>query len=393
MGKKKTSIKIKHHNYNLYAKKKHRGRQTLAVILTVAAAAVLCVVGYSAGKPIMEYLTNREQYTSDNSSVWTPPTTEDTADAAESAAPSSEQAESAEPVEEYALEDTYILPEGAALNSGSLNSAIAAAKNSGYTGVAVTLKDADGYFLYRSSIEGIKDSEDIKGALTAEQICDIITKAELTPVARINTLMDHISPNSIEGIKFTSTEGWTWLDNYAENGGKTWLNPFNKETADFMEKITEELSAAGFKTIVLTNTKFPNFNPVDYSLLADIGDSSKRLTALWQVVESAGKGAEKNGAEILPEMGAGIFEAEKLSTDAELSADKEKLKNFTLLIDYSAENNSNVYIEAKTFTNKMKALYPGQEYAVLIKGSGFSGNTFTEVKRAFEEAGIVIFSE
>lgn len=393
MGKKKTNIKIKHHNYNLYSKKKHRGKQTLAVILTVAAAAVLCVVGYSAGKPIMDYFKNREQYTSEDSSAWTPPTAENTADT-ETVATVAETSESTEPpVEEYALSNTFILPEGAALNTGSLNSAIAAAKAGGYTGVAVTLKDADGYFLYKSGIEGIKDGEGIKGALTAEQICDIITKAELTPVARINTLMDHISPTGVEGIKFTATEGWTWLDNYAENGGKTWLTPFNKETADFIGDITAELSSAGFKTIILTNTKFPNFNTVDYSLLSDIGDEQKRLTALWRVVESVRREAEKNGAEVIPEMGAGIFEAEKLSTDAELAGDKERLKNLTLLIDYSAENNTNVYVEAKTFIGKMKAIYPGQEYAVLIKGSGFSGNTFAEVKRAFEESDIVVFSE
>ncbi len=393
MGKKKTNIKIKHHNYNLYSKKKSRGKQTLAVILTVAAAAVLCVVGYSAGKPIMDYFKNRDQYTSDSSSVWTPPTAEDTSHA-ETVPPAIESVESTEPpAEEYSLENTFILSEGAALNSGSLNSAIAAAKNGGYTGVAVTLKDADGYFLYKSDIEGIRDGEGVRGALTAEQICDIITKAELTPVARINTLMDHISPSGVEGIKFTATEGWTWLDNYAENGGKTWLTPFNKETSDFIGQITEELSAAGFKTIILTNTKFPNFNSVDYSLLADIGDASKRLTALWRVVESARRAAEKNGAEILPEMGAGLFETEKLSTDAELADDKDKLKNLTLLIDYSAENNTDVYVEAKAFIGKMNALYPGQKYAVLIKGSGFSGSTFAEVKRAFEESGIVVFSE
>ena len=87
-----------------------------------------------------------------------------------------ESVESTEPpAEEYSLENTFILSEGAALNSGSLNSAIAAAKNGGYTGVAVTLKDADGYFLYKSDIEGIRDGEGVRGALTAEQICDIIT--------------------------------------------------------------------------------------------------------------------------------------------------------------------------------------------------------------------------
>lgn len=391
MSKKRKNIKIKHHNYNLYHRKKSRGKQVLAVIVTIVAAAALCVVGYGVGKPVLNYFQNKEDFTSDSSSGWTPPATEEIT--AEATTEIVETVEADEP-ENYVLSGTFILPESAALSSSSLNSAIAAAKNNGYTSVAVTMKDTDGYFLYKSNIDGIKDSDGIKGALTAEQICDIITNAGLTPVARINTLLDHISSNYIENIKYTSTDGWTWYDNYVDSGGKTWLTPFSSATADFIGSITSELSDAGFRSIVLTNTIFPAFNSVDYTMLADIGDSEKRTEALWTVIDAAVSGAE-GGAEILLEMGEeNMFATDMLSTDAEPTADRTKLKSVTLLIDYTADTSSgNLYIDAKSFIGKMSAMYPGQEYAVLIKGNGFSESTLSEVKRAFEETDIVVFSE
>ena len=64
MKPKKTNIKIKRRKYNLYNKKKSKSRQVLSIVITIAAACVLGVVGYGVGKPIMNYLQNREQYVS-----------------------------------------------------------------------------------------------------------------------------------------------------------------------------------------------------------------------------------------------------------------------------------------------------------------------------------------
>ena len=184
---------IRDSKYSLYQRKKSKGRKFLTGLLMVILVAGLCVLGYGLGKPLVEYFSNRGNEPPPES-AWTPPVS------AEPAAPSAEgtaekPAESSEPTAEPEIEKTvsaFILPETAALSSESLNSALAAAKNSGCTDITVTLKDEAGSFLYKTALKDIPESQ-ITGTLTAKQIADIITRAGMTPHARINTLLDRTS--------------------------------------------------------------------------------------------------------------------------------------------------------------------------------------------------------
>lgn len=204
MAQKKTNIKIKHKKFNLYNKKKSKARQAFSVVLTIAAVCALGIVGYGIGKPVLDYFQNRGQYTSDTSSngsdmSGTIPDTPDSSDTSDdvsaSGAPetsgnsseSSQNSENAIPPMDGTM---YFLPDNAAASSASLNSALAAAKSAGHTAVAVTLKDASGYFYYKTNIASVKDTDSVKGTLTAAQIYDIVTKAGFSPAARISTLMD-----------------------------------------------------------------------------------------------------------------------------------------------------------------------------------------------------------
>lgn len=392
MKRKKTNIKIKHRKYNLYKRQKTTGQKVLAVVITAAVAVVLCVVGYGLGKPITDYFNSKGDTTSESGPAWTPPTQE---------APTAETSETptAEPVEETAepvpVEDkgAYYLPQIACTSTESLNSALAAAKNGGYSVAVVTLKDNMGSFLYKSEIEGIKDSSAIRGGLSARQICDVITAAGMKPAVQISTLKDHSSGTLIEDMKYTSTDGWGWLDDYAQNGGKTWLSPFNSKTAEFIAQITSELSGTGFKQIILADTIFPQFRSVDFTLLENITDEQKRIDALWSVISAADAAAKANGAEILLKVSAdSIFADSLISTDAEPAADKAKLKSVKLLISYTADKKSSTaYADAKGFIGRMGAMYSGQQYAVLIRGAA-SGNS-AQAKQAFEESGIYVFCE
>ncbi len=395
MKQKKTNIKIKHRKYNLYNRKKSKGKQFLAIVLTLVAAAALCVVGYGLGKPIVEYFQNKENMTSDSSSAWTPPTSD--ADTSENTQTSevSDTIETTELAKEEKEEAGFMLPKNAALNSESLKSAVAAAKNSGISTVVVTLKDDVGNFLYKSGIEGINDSEAVTGALTAGQIFGIINDAGLTPVAKISTLKDHISYKYIEDMNFTTTDGWAWLDNFADQGGKTWLSPMLPATVRFISDITSELSAAGFKTILLADTMFPPFRPsYDYALVGDYSDSEQRLKALWKVIDTASAAAEKNGASIKLEMNGESLLGDRTATDAEAAGDKEKLRSAAVIVDYVADPSaSNAYINVKSFIGRMTNTYKGQEFAVLIKGGGFSASVLDTIKQAFAEAGIIVYLE
>lgn len=389
--KKSKKIKIKHRKYSLYNRRKSKGKQALAIILTIVIAAALCVVGYGLGKPIVEYFQNRQNDSGDGGTAWTPPTYETGSAGGSSEAGTADSGESSD-AEQDGSHGAYILPENAAVNAQSLAVAVNAARSQGCTAVVVTLKGNTGEFFYKSEIAGIKDSDAVKGTLTAKQIYDTITEAGLEAQARINTLKDHTSPAYVDDIKFVAVEGWGWLDNYADQGGKPWVSAFGSRTPQYISSIVRELSNAGFKQIVLANNIFPVFRPADYGYLADINDSAKRSDALWGVISACLDAA--GDARLLIEMDSGeLLASDKLSTTAELANDRAKLAETELLLYYTGMDGSggNSYMQAKSFIGRMQVAYSGQRYSVVISRSQMPQADLDSVSQAFGESGINVF--
>ena len=396
MKQKKQGIKIKHRRYNLYNRKKSTAKKVLATVLTVLAAAVLCVVGFGIGRPLMEYFQNKKDNTSsDSSPSWTPPesVTQESAQTAETADTQEQESQQTSQAEPEPQQETGALFLDEAVleyyDTDSLKSTIASAKSSGYTAVCVTMKDDMGYVLYKTEIEGVKDSGAVKGKLTAKQVCDTIKGMGMTPVARINTLKDHTSGIYVGGNYLITGDMGAWHDAAPANGGKKWLDPFNANTVEYIAQMTAELSKAGFGRIVLANTIFPEFHPTDYSeYLAGqpIGDETARLNALWDVITAADGAARDNGAKIMLETdSASLFADSRLSTTAEAAGDSTRLHGVELLIAYAGDG---AYTGAKSFMGRMGAQLSGQEYAVLV-GSGAAQD---ELTRAFTENGIAVYS-
>jgi len=389
---KRKPIKIKHHKYTLYNKKKSKSRQALTVVLTVLVAALLCVVGFGIGRPLMEFIQGDRQ-PADTSSAWTPPVTEEPAKdpTAEAVTVGAESVE-AEPVE--AADIVYELPASALKNTTALNNAVKAAKAQGCTGVMVTAKNSSGGFLYASEIDGVKGMDSVVGTLTAKQICDAITAEGLVPYAKISTLKDPLACDYISDVRYVTSDGWTWLDDAPANGGKSWVSPFASNTPKFVSSIVSELAAAGFKSIVLTDTVYPNFQYTDYTVylsqMAGLDDPDTRVNALWKVISACSAAAKSSGAELIVELDAVDLDvADKTATSAELAADKAKLKNVRLLINCTF--NGSYYPAAKSFAGKMGAMYSGQEYSVSINNSAMSETDKQDVIKAFDESDITVF--
>lgn len=396
---KKKQIKIKHRKYSLYQRKKSTSRKVLTVILMVVIVAALVVVGYGVGKPLMDYFSGKTT-SSEPTSAWTPPVsgeiTGDSADGTQNASSdvSSEPTKETEP--EATAANALLLPESSLASSDALNSALAAAKSGGYTDITVTLKNETGNFLYKTAIDGVPE-EQVTGNLTAQQLAKLITDAGFTPRARINTLLDRTTQSyGGENICYMIADGGIWHDYYVDRGGKSWLDPFNAGTAKYLSAITEELSKAGFKSIILANTKFPAFNNQDYTNFLSnlpISDDSARSAALWSVITACEESAAKSGAEVLLEVSdEEIFAESQSLTSAEPTADKTKLKTVTLLVDYNPGEKTG-YTEARAFLGRLTAMYSGQNIAVRLTSSGFSESALAEVRRAFSDAGIALYSE
>lgn len=393
MKQKKTNIKIKHHKYNLYNKKKNKTKRVLTVIITIVAACGLGVLGYGLGKPLVNYFQNREEYTSDPSSVWSPSSGSQISESSGNQGESSSLISSGDPNStpvEVTDPKIYFLPENAAVSSTALNSAMAAAKESDCDTVAVTLKDNKGNFLYKSDIAGIKDGDTIIGAMTARQICEAITSSGLTPAAKISTLMDSSSPRLIAGGYELANENGYWLDAAPSKGGKQWLSPFKKETVKFIGDITSELSAAGFKHIVCADTRFPAFYKSDidkYLSNLPLTDYTKRSAALWEVVSSAKSGCEKHGAVMWLMMSAESISAEKKeSTDAEITKSSDKIKNECLIVSYTGASG-----DASEFAQQISAAAHGAKVAVSVKAG--SSAAADNARKVFTNAGFDVFVE
>lgn len=396
MKNRKTKIKIKRSKVNLYNKKKNKTKQVIAIIVTAAAACALCILGYGIGKPLMDYFKNRGSVIQ-SSSMWTPESSEnsggESSENSSSGAVSGDNSTSSgsEEVPQPVLSNAvYYLSENAALSSESLNSELAAAKSSGHSIAAVTLKNSDGAFLYSSSIDKVNSI----GTLSASQIASEIEKAGFIPAARISTLKDKTNGPAL-GCQFKFANGATWLDD-RPGVGKTWLSPFDGKTLDFVKSITSELSQAGFKRIIAGEIMYPNFFPVDISTnLAHlpITDRTQRAQALWNVVAAAKEGAESGGAELFVEMdGAKLVIEKKDGTDAELGFSPESLKTANLIIDYFPEDSANAYTAAQEFAGQLKTALNGAECAVRITGNS-SAAALESVKNAFDEAQIESFSQ
>lgn len=394
---KKKKIKIKHRKYSLYQRKKSTGRKVLTVIIMVVIVAALVVVGYGVGKPLMEYFSGKNT-NSEPSSAWTPPASAETSGA--SAETSQTSTETTEPTKEEQTENktvnAFILPEAAVLSSDALNSALAAAKNGGYTDIAVTLKDETGNFLYKTSVKDVPE-EQITGTLTAKQIADLITAAGFTPRARINTLLDRTTQTYAgKNICYMITDGGIWHDYYVDRGGKSWLDPFNAVTAKYLAAITGEISQAGFSSIILANTRYPAFNNQDYTnFLRDlaIADDSARLNALWNVADACVSAAKSGNSSVLLEVSDEELLSDSVAlTSAEPVSDKAKLKTVTLLVDYAPGEKAG-YNEARAFIGRLSAMYSGQDIAVRLTASSFSSSALDQVKKAFADADITVYSE
>ncbi len=401
MKQKKTSIKIKKSKYNLYSKKKSKSRQTLTIVLTIVAACVLAVVGYGVGKPIVDYFQSQSNSSSDSPSVSdsvNSPSSDLPSDLSSdpseiSSGDSSNTQTPPEPVEDIKL---YVLPVEATANSASLGSALAAAREAGYNTVAVTLKDENGYLYYKTDMDKVKKTLLVKGTLTAAQISDQISKAGMTPAAKISMLKDRVTPMFFGG--FTFENGGGWLDDYPppEGNGKRWLSPFLTETVDYLADLTSELSGAGFEHIICYNICYPAFHPIDintYLKHLPVSDKAKRLEALWNVVDSAKSAAEEHDAKLWVEMnGAAFIKPDKYSTDAELAANSEKLAGVGIIADYRASGSETVYDSALAFAKDLKTAAGENDIAVMIK-RGISGTASADIRRAFEENELRTFTE
>jgi hypothetical protein len=212
-------------------------------------------------------------------------------------------------------------------NAAALSAFLVNARSDGFDVVVIEMKDEIGRLLYQSEVvtgeppmQVNQIREIVTGTLTAQAIVAAVEEEGMRPVARINTLKDHIAPTRLRDVRFDG-----WLDGRPDAGGRAWANPFREGTQNYISEIIGELQGAGFAEIILANTIFPKqrFSGTDISILPGyVTDLETRYNGLVQFINAV---ADNNpDTTILLEVAADCFA--NLTDDSELMGTAEVLR-------------------------------------------------------------------
>ncbi|MCL1903041.1 MAG: putative glycoside hydrolase [Oscillospiraceae bacterium] len=317
---------------NLYKRRKSGLRKIAETGILVVAVAGLVFVGYN----VADVLLNYEPPPDDEIPAIVEETGVSATDGVETAV-SIPPASNDEPRISFISDgDAVYAPLNVLASSTALSSYLETVKSGGFNSIVVEMKDDEGRLLYQSKIKKVTAVEGVStGTLTAEQIANAALAVGIKPIARINTLKDHIASEKIDDVSY-----FGWLDN-VPGVGKRWANPFLDGTVDYISDVTAELYKAGFSDIIFANTIYPmqHFRGLDFEVLPDyITDSSVRFSGLGEFVN---KVADKNpDVNILLEVSLGCFSGD----DGELGRTAEVLRNL------DSRNSGSLNVEAIILT-------------------------------------------
>ncbi len=267
-----------------------QGNSYIGILIMVVLLAALVFIGYSVGKPIVEYFSDR---TPDSPDVQDqqPGVSVDTGDnpstqpAEDTDPPQSTESEEI-PVEPVAKKDILYIsyPDGGTASYESYILSELEANGSGYYGVCIDLVLDGGQVMFATSNELAVSAGAVSPAAIQDlsSVVSAISDAGLVPYARISSLSDHIASSWNDKSLSYMIEGSDsrWYDNSVANGGKPWLSPFSGSAAEYINSLCSEISSAGFAGLIAGELEFPPFRESDLNYIGQSVKSADRYTAL-----------------------------------------------------------------------------------------------------------------
>ena len=264
-------------------------------------------------------------------------------------------------------------PANTLANRASLSAFLAKAKTGGYNSAVVQLKDRNGYFRYKTSIEGAEDGKLIADTMTLDEIMSVFTENGMIPIAEIAVLSDNAGCEVFTDMSYKCKgETISWLD-YTMNPPRRWANPDNADTVEYFAKVTAELTTAGFEHIMLTDVIFPNFQPYDSVYIESKYYSEDRYKMLYNVVK-AGNIIEVKASDVL---------AETYGRTAEVLTDRSQLhdNSIALVISRSDLPSDKGYpADAKSFFETVLSLVSAKVGDITIVPV-IDGSSFDDIEK------------
>lgn len=332
--------KVKRKQKPMFKQKRKKGNSVLGIIFMIILLAALVFVGYSVGKPIVEFFSGERNSPTATTEASTEPseTTENTTTAATSETTEATTAEP-EPVVATGSNICYISYSSDTTDYESyVYSMVDYAYENGYGGVCVELIAEGGTVTYASSNTTVTES----GAVIATGISDLsdlvstIESYGLTAYARISTLSDNIASTYDKTLAYMITGTDTrWYDDNTANGGKPWISPYSSSATEYIQSLVSEISDAGFVGLIAGEIEFPPFRNSDlrnYFSGTDVASDSRyeTLISFAETVYNSFGSAKEFSIEVNAE--------DIISGSCEILTDTESLCTSVIYVNFNPDN-------------------------------------------------------
>ncbi len=269
----------------MFKKKRSAAKTVLNAALIVILLLGIAFLGYSVGKPIVQFIRGRTNSEADSQPA------SDTLEPEPSGTESSETDEPeptvSEPVEpepepEVGKRILAVNLPAEGIYDEYLGKRIEFAAENGYYGVSVELLCDGGTVAYLTSNQLAASASAIseRGITDLKAAAQKIIDAGLVPYARISALSDHLASWDKSLCYLFENSTSTWLDNSISNGGKPWISPFSNAAKDYIGGFVGEITDAGFAGIIAGELEFPPFRNSDLNYIGETVKNPLRYEAL-----------------------------------------------------------------------------------------------------------------
>ncbi|HOE56701.1 MAG TPA: putative glycoside hydrolase [Bacillota bacterium] len=155
-------------------------------------------------------------------------------------------------------------------NAARFNKLIDMVNTTEINAVVIDVKDDEGMMTYASDLPDVE----FTGANGRVRIKDIdavmkiLRENDIYAIARIVTFKDRRAGDKYAHLSIKNKSGGIWRD----RNGMSWLNPYNKDSWDYIVDIAEEAAMKGFNEIQFDYVRFPtdgNIKIIDYGSSAE----------------------------------------------------------------------------------------------------------------------------
>lgn len=287
----------------MFKQKKSPGKTFLKVVLILILLLGIAFLGYSVGKPIVQFLGGRERPEPADGTPETIEPTPVTTSAPITEAPKTEEPVTVpEPEPEPGKRILFVSIPAGGNSIEYISQRVDYARENGYYGISLELICNGGAINFATQNDIAVSMKAVSKSAVSDlaQACSIISDAGLVPYARISALTDNLASwdKSICYLFENSTS--TWLDNSAELGGKPWISAFSDGAREYISSLCKEISDAGFAGIIAGELEFPPLRNSDLNYIGAKVKSAARYEGLIEfsnAVQEAIGGAKSYAVE------------------------------------------------------------------------------------------------